>query len=153
MKNLIIVFFTALVMFSCKTKEKIQTTENIDRYITFNRGSCYGQCPSFKITIFENGNFEYNGKMYVPRIGEYKGKLTNEQSQNLFTKLKTYDWNSYLEKYPIDNTDFPSFSFEYSDDIVIKQVLGNSNAPKELLELTKMMDYLISTLEMKKISE
>jgi len=139
-------------MFSaCKTTNKTQaisTVENSEKFFTLYRGACYGQCPSFKIYINPDGSFNYYGKSYVDNIGKFEGILSKEQVDNLFNKLTTYNWAEYLTEYPVDNVDFPSFKIEYGDGKHLKTIKGNSNAPKELIELTKSIDLLIKNLKM-----
>lgn len=155
-KVVIFVLTILVVLTSCKVKENTQNNvstveKKIGNSITFFRGACYGQCPVFKITILKDGSFKYNGKSYVENIGEYVGFLTTEQTNNLFQRLERLPWETYPEEYPIDNVDFPSFSFEFKSTNVSKKVRGNSNAPKELQDLTFVLDALVNTLEMSKL--
>lgn len=141
-----ILFICFLILVSCKSGQKMNQTkevETLEHYFSMYRGACYGKCPAYKIEIQKDGSFVYFGKSYVKNIGEKNGELSKEQTENLFEALSKYDWNSYLEEYPIDNVDFPSFSIEYANGKTLKTVKGNLNAPKELQELTRIVDALL----------
>ena len=42
---------------------------------------CYGDCPFFILKIFDNKQISYQGFIYVDSVGDYIGKLTNNQYQ------------------------------------------------------------------------
>jgi len=154
MKNVFIVLLLGLLSFSsCKTNKNIQPKTSERYYFSFYRSGCYGVCPSYKITFEEDGSFVYIGKSYVDNIGKHKGSLSKEQSENFFNKLESYDWEKYPNEYPMDNYDLPQFTLEYSNLEFKKQIRGNSNAEKEIIELTKTIDNLIKTLTMEIIME
>ncbi len=155
-KIIILLISTLVILTSCKVKENTQNSvssveKEIENTITFFRGACYGQCPVFKITILKDGSFKYIGKSNVENVGEYVGFLTTEQTNNLFQKLERLPWETYPEEYPIDNVDFPSFSFNYKSTNISKKTRGNSNAPKELQDLALVFDALVKTVEMRKV--
>ena len=153
MRNILMMLLVVFTFSSCKTNEK-SLTKNVEKttenYFSFYRSGCYGTCPSYKIVIQKNGNFVYFGKSNVENIGNYQGNLTKEQTEKLFSDLKTYKWEIYPGEYPVDNVDFPSFKFEYANGKILKTVRGNSNAAKELQELTIVIDSLILKLKLNK---
>lgn len=149
MKQLIIITILLFTFNNCKTVKKNDATiKPQETFFSLYRSSCYGECPSYKIIISEDGKLDYIGRMWVINIGEFKGVLSEEKTKNLFEKLKTYDWKNYPDEYPIDNTDFPSFTIEYSNSEFYKKVKGNTNASKELIALTKKIDSLIKELDL-----
>ncbi|MFT4644399.1 MAG: hypothetical protein ACI8ZX_000800 [Planctomycetota bacterium] len=129
-----------------KKVEKLIVVETEKEYFSIYRGGCYGNCPSYKVEIQRDGNFSYYGSSNVKNIGDKKGKLSNEQVDNLFKLLAKYKWESYLEVYPVNNVDFPSFKIEYANGKTIKHIKANSNAPKELQELSLTVDALLKGL-------
>lgn len=154
--NLIIIFALFLVFSSCKTKEnsagKGNETITKENFISLYRSGCFGTCPSYKITINGDGSFLYFGKSNVKHLGSYKGNLTKEDASKLFKDLQTYKWNSYPEKYPIDNVDFPQFTLEYSSSKTNKVVHANSKAAKQLIDLSEKIDDLIKDAAVEKLN-
>lgn len=143
----VILFFSFIILSSCKTGKQVNNTKEentLENYFSMYRSGCYGTCSSYKIEIQRDGKFVYFGKSNVKIIGEKVGELSIEQTNNLFEMLKKYNWNSFLDEYPIDNVDFPSFTIEYAEGKIFKRIKGNSNAPKELQELTIKIDALLA---------
>lgn len=141
------------VFSSCKLSKQTvegQKSEYINKSITFFRSVCYGSCPSFNIEINEDGSFLYKGISNVNNIGDFKGRLSENQKNNLFKTLENIKWETYLDEYPVKNHDFPGFSFKYNNGTDSKTIIANSGAPKELIDLSEFLDALILTLEMKK---
>jgi len=42
--------------------------------IQFERSSCYGNCPAYRLTIHGDGRIEYNGIRFVKQIGPAQGQ-------------------------------------------------------------------------------
>lgn len=146
MKIIAISIISLLTIISCNTSKTVVNNKGLqstDTYFSMYRSGCYGNCPVYKVTIQKDGNIAYFGKSNVKNIGEKSDKLSAEQVTNLFEMLSKYEWETYLEEYPIDNVDFPGFYLEYANGKLLRKVQGNSNSPKELQELTLKIDALL----------
>lgn len=127
-----------------KTKNKLSATDSI----TLTRTACFGRCPIYEVSIQANGDVAYHGKAFVEHEGEYTGAINPLTAKNLFLKINEYDWQAYPERYPIDNVDFPQFKLTYSNADFTKEVAANTNAAKELIELSKKIDELIKEINL-----
>lgn len=134
------------------TKNTPETNLSVNE-ISLSRTGCFGTCPIYELTIQANGNVSYFGKAYIENVGEYEGQIDSKRTADLFEKINTYKWESYPEKYPIDNVDFPQFKLSYSSKDISKTIIGNSNADKKLIALAKELDDFIQSIKLSKIKE
>lgn len=83
-------------------------------------------------------------------MGIYKGKIEKNAALALFSKIATFSWESYPDKYPIDNYDFPQFHLNYHTNELDILVKANTNASKELIALAKEIDRLVGESQLTK---
>lgn len=153
-----------LLSFSCANSKKSKNiSEAIDSnkavtmadadFVSLSRTGCYGTCPIFKIQVFGNGNVLYFGRQFVDKLGIYTGTLSNNDMEVLLEKVADAKLLEKPEQYPIDNFDFPQFIVEYQSGDKLKTIRGNSNADKEVLELTLLLDELSGKIKFTKTDD
>jgi hypothetical protein len=77
--------------------------------ITLERTACFGACPVYTITIYDNGDVVYNGKNFVPVKGEQKSQLdpaTVAAMVKAFEDVGYFDWKGNYNQQIV--TDLPS---------------------------------------------
>jgi hypothetical protein len=47
------------------------------------RSPCFGECPVYDAVIHASGVVEYTGRMYVPRVGDHRGRVGLYEFQRL----------------------------------------------------------------------
>lgn len=70
-----------------------------DTIITLERTVCYGQCPSYKITIFADGTVIYEGRKFVKTMGEVRSKLNQEELRQLVSEAERISYFSLKDRY------------------------------------------------------
>lgn len=103
--------FVFAAFLSCKTGSKTAATETgamhpDSVFATLERSPCFGRCPSFNATIYNNGKAVYQGHSSVNKLGKWTGTVTTEQMKTLTAKaieirLDTLN-DSYVNKYLVD---------------------------------------------------
>lgn len=51
--------------------------------VGLERSPCFGECPVYTALIHKSGLVEYQGRMYVERLGEHRGKVNLYNFQRL----------------------------------------------------------------------
>ena len=51
--------------------------------IKLQRGPCFGPCPIYKVTIYDNGTVIYNGEEFVKTKGKHKINISKEKIREL----------------------------------------------------------------------
>ena len=151
-------FLLIMLSFSCAASKKTKqlnklTPINDSDYVTLRRTACYGTCPVYEVQIFANGKVVYTGERFVANVGIYNAQISTSTAQSLFLKISAYNWNSFPDKYPIDNYDFPQFHLHFSNASVSKTIQANTNADEKLIALSQEIDLLISKIVLSKTAE
>lgn len=43
--------------------------------ITLERGACFGRCPVYSVSLFDDGSVFFNGRQYVESMGAHKSRI------------------------------------------------------------------------------
>lgn len=144
-----LIFIVILMFTACKSSKKSTTIQNVapDDYLSLERSGCYGTCPIYQVKIYGNGTVQYIGERHVDNVGSYSSQLNQMDIHQLFQQASLAKWESYPEKYPIDNVDFPQFRIGYQNEDKTYLIQANSRADEELIALSKAIDLAIANLE------
>lgn len=163
--HLSIALILSVVMCSCRSAKQTSSTAStnaVEKQETFtepqllasiNRTACFGQCPMYKATFFDNGELRYVGKRFVENIGTYKALISAEQVEEIKTKIKEFEYYSLDSLYPTPITDFPSCITEVNLEGNYKRVVNRLDAPRNLKAFEKYLDGLLAGRPLEKISD
>jgi len=156
MKKIIIllVFFSTI---GCQTK-KIDV-KNLDKngnvLLQFSRQACFGKCPIYNFSVYENGLLIYNGERFVEKEGSFYQILSKTTLDELIATFENSSFSGFADKYPTDNSapsDLASVELTYRNKAgVTKTVVSKGwGAPEELQILQQKVDSLLSFQQMTK---
>lgn len=157
----LLVFF-----FSCKRKkEAVQVSETAIATIDstsssaikgdtllyyFERTPCFGQCPIFKLSIYESGYSIYEGRNFVDRIGTYQSNGDLASLHKIKEVADSIQYFSFDSLYDNPNLmDFPSKIIIIKNQEEKKKVVARVKAPKSLEALYKAFDDYIDAQKWK----
>jgi hypothetical protein len=131
---------------SCKSKEKISQTNSsgLDTVLlaSIERTPCFGACPTYKISIYNNGYVVYEGKQHVKNIGLFSSRLDSSkvnEIKDFIEKNKILDMNDEYKNPRI--ADYPGTFTEASLNGKYKHILEmDPQAPKQLKDFEKFLD-------------
>jgi len=72
--------------------------ENLERF-TLARGACYGTCPVYRVTIFQDGRVEYMGEHFVKVEGMRTKKLGPQAMRRLKAEVEGIAYMRLLDRY------------------------------------------------------
>ncbi len=148
MKN---TFFSLFMLFAllgaCKPKEKAQSAQDAllsdsEVFIHFKTTACFGECPVFEMTIYNNLFVDYNGEMFVEPLGNQSGYISQEQLKELNTLIKKCAFFELENKYDGEVTDLPSAYITVNQNGKSKKIHARFNIPVELRKLTKYLSEM-----------
>lgn len=132
-----------------------------DVVITLTRTSCFGYCPSYKLTISADGMVSFEGRDYVKTKGTIKSRISRKQLQQLISEFKKLNYFSLRDTYQSEEdgcstvwTDYPSATTSIRLNGKTKSILhyygchkdpGNAMYPKGLTELESKIDEIVGT--------
>ena len=83
--------------------------------ITLERTACFGSCPVYKLTIFDDGTVMFDGKEFVKRPGSHTSRISKSDVESLIREFEKLDYYKLAEAYvddpklcPEQWTDMPS---------------------------------------------
>lgn len=127
-----------LAVSSCKTTKKLadnSTLTDEDIILSLNRGPCFGKCPVYDLTLYNNGYMLYNAKRFVKEEGLFARNLSAEELEVITNKLKASDWMSMDNKYKSDITDLPYITMVHTQDGVSHSIGGREERPLPVKEV------------------
>ena len=70
--------------------------------ITLERTVCYGTCPAYTLSIFEDGKVVYEGKEFVKHKGRAEAQVSKEAVQELVREFDRINYFSLEDEYVDD---------------------------------------------------
>lgn len=132
-----------------------ETPQTADDSVFFRieRTPCFGSCPTYKLTIFQDGSATYEGRRFAVREGSYTGHVDAGTMQKLKEAAEAQDFYGMQDKYDKPVTDLPSVIIRIHADGRDKQVIGRVGAPQTFKLLTKEVEALLADVEWTKVEE
>lgn len=165
MKYILLLLTLTTLFFSCKDSEKT-ITKSVEKeiveettkqdlpvkealFLSMERTPCFGKCPAYKITIFNTGNVTYTGNSNTKKIGKYSKTLTQQQLNEIQKMMKDIKIMEMKDVYDSEVTDLPSTIFFIVNNKKKKKILYRIDAPAELKQFEKLIDFLVLDDELK----
>lgn len=117
--------------------------------ITLERTACFGSCPIYTISIFENGDVIYNGEKFVDVTGEQKSQIdpaTVALMVKAFEDAGYFDWKEAYDTMTV--TDLPSAITSVTrngETHKIVRYAGDNSAPLALPFLEQWIDMMTNS--------
>ncbi len=117
--------------------------------ITLERIPCFGFCPAYKLTIYDDGRGVYQGYRFVGVMGQEAFSLSQEEVRALLAAFERADYFSFADAY-IDPrvTDLPSAITSLSLGGRSKTVThydGDERAPEALSARETAIDEIVGS--------
>ena len=124
--------------------------------ITLERTTCFGTCPAYKLTIFDDGKVVFEGKDFVKTKGKAKGRITKARVADLLREFDRIDYVKLDDDYGEGNkcpegwTDYPSAITSLTRDgkqKTVRHYLGCRGLPilDQLTTLENKIDQVANT--------
>ncbi len=122
-------------------------------FITMERTPCFGKCQSYKLTIFNTGNVNYEGYTFAEKEGNYQTKLSKAQITELKQQIETINLFQLEDKYDSPITDIPSCIVIVNHKGKTKKIVDRHGGPNELKQFEKLIDFFVLTDDLKKVNK
>ena len=77
--------------------------------ITLERTACYGTCPVYKLTIYDDGTVEYEGLEFVKKTGKAQGQITKDALEDLIREFEKIDYFKLGDSYRSEGKNCPEY--------------------------------------------
>ena len=141
----------ALLFSACGSSKELQYDEDgnpiYTRLVEFQRGACYGECPVYTLTVYNEGLAKFNGKKFTDKTGIHTKQLSKAQVSELRTfleKAKLFDYpDSYGEG--IVDAQLTTLTYYSENDGPVKRISGKDDRPEALKAIDARMEELVNS--------
>ena len=112
------------------------------------RTPCFGRCPIYTLTVYEDGRAEYFGKNFAPREGKWTAAVSLELMEQLkvfANEIGYFELENVYDKEAV--TDVPSTITSLRTEAGLKTVVNRFDAPEELYRFEQYFDELFMNVE------
>lgn len=109
--------------------------------IVINKGPCFGQCPVYTMTVYDNSWVKYEGERFTDKQGIHVKKLDRLRYEQLVQAFENAKLGQYQRVYPAQVPDLPTVRMIYYDDAgELQEVVGKDGRPEKVVELEELLD-------------
>jgi hypothetical protein len=121
--------------------------------IQFERSTCYGTCPAYKLKIGGDGRVEYEGVKFVKQEGRKEGRIAAVDLKRLVTEFLKAQFST-IDQFSSEKctctlcTDMPTVTTEFhvkGTSHRVEHYYGCRCAPKLLWDLEQSIDKIVHT--------
>lgn len=144
-----------LLAFSCKSKQQVQAVSMIKKDLTeqevrslpkimeYSKSPCYGRCPTFKMTVHEDGWTIFEGKRFTLVEDTVVVQLTPAQLTTLTQQCNTADIWTAEKAYGMRIQDLPTTTLHLYEEGKDKKIQWRARQPERLKNFDKQMMGLV----------
>ena len=137
----LLMIFSATLLNSCGSTANADLSR-LDTIIEMSKGPCYGRCPVFTLTVYENSIASYEGERYTDRLGTYVKKLEKGQMERLLGEFKRANVWQFRDSYRGRIPDMQSVTITYREGNKKKTITGKEIRPNAVKWLETQLDQL-----------
>jgi hypothetical protein len=109
--------------------------------IRLQRGSCFGTCPVYDVTLSSDGTPTYTAGPFAPRQGDYTGEVGQWEFDNLAAFVIRAGFFSWKDEYRANVTDLPTYQITVTKAVTSKTVLQyGMNEPPDFWVIAEVID-------------
>jgi hypothetical protein len=109
-------------------------------YISMERTSCFGRCPSYQVEIFRNGIVRYTGRQFTEYTGVYEREIEPKDAQKLMKEFTNYRVDTCKDVYENMIADIPGIIYGFTIDGKEKKIHNAHFGPKYLQVMANKID-------------
>jgi hypothetical protein len=109
--------------------------------------ACFGRCPTYSLAVYADGTVEYDGKKWVPVLGEKTAHIDNARFRELARAVNASGFFCMAADYERGITDMPAVYVTVRKGDQRRQIKDYDDAaPEKLAEIERMLDALTAQL-------
>lgn len=134
-------FFAVLtaLTFSCNTSQEITDLSQLKKEIEMKKGGCFGTCPVYTLTIYENGIASFEGMRDTEKLGLHTKKLSKKDYKGIKHAFQTSNFFTLDDNYPSNVSDLPKIAISYHQNGQSKTVTGDLGRPQIVVSLENIL--------------
>jgi len=123
------------------TLTQVEDGDSLFAYIY--RSACFGKCPTYKMSIYNDGTVMLEGIRNVRLLGTFKTKITKEEMEQFSAIADSIEFFEMNDEYDSPITDVPSTTISIVADGHRKEVYARAGYPQRIKKLSELFNQLI----------
>ena len=115
--------------------------------VKMRKTPCFGRCPYFEVSIYDDGLVVYDGMKFVEKIGKYSSFINKKKVALIEDYIRRADFFSFEKEYDARVTDLPSVIIEVNYQNKNHKVKGRYRIPEKFKMFTKFIDNLLLEID------
>lgn len=115
--------------------------------VALQRTACYGKCPVFELSIYNDGRVLYEGRNHVARYGKHEGRLPVESVDAIIYKAQSIGFFNMADSYPLHDTpiveEVPTAITLVRRGAHTKRVTDHHHAPLALIDFEQYVESFL----------
>jgi hypothetical protein len=116
--------------------------------IGLERTVCFGACPDYRVTVYDDGTVVYEGRNFTKVVGFRIASVEEDTLRKLVAEFEGADFFALQDYTNMDITDSPSAVTSISlpgKSHTVNHYFGDRSAPDKLVNLENKIDELLNT--------
>lgn len=131
-------------------KEDVVAAVRDTLIIGMARTACFGQCPVFKIRVYESGYATYEGINFVDRMGKFYARIPEADLNTILEESRQAGFFEFENVYDKQGLmDLPSASLTIAEGEQRKTVIARWDVPKNVSNFFAKVDGILENQEWK----
>ncbi|MEO5581623.1 MAG: DUF6438 domain-containing protein [Saprospiraceae bacterium] len=142
MKTSLVYIAFILSLLECSTK-KLALNQPGDKFFEMSKSPCFGRCPVYTVTVFQNGLMVLDAKDNMPWKGKYSNQMTPSELNSFKSTLKSLSIHHYKDEYREPIADAPATTITYYEGANSKKIFTNFLYPDSLQLFTEHLNTMV----------
>ena len=131
-----------LLFGACQVRQTGSSNTEHMKIIEYYTGPCFGNCPVYTLSVFNDGTARYDGRQLASRQGIYTKTLDESTLSRIQQAFRSANLWQYPDTIPSRVPDYAQVRFSFTDNGKTKTVSGKEDLPTALVNLQGQMRLL-----------
>jgi len=116
----------------------------LEPLVAMEKGPCFGRCPVYSMTVYQNGVASYDGKQYSDLEGLQVKRISNAALAELKSTLESANLFRFQDAYRSRLPDLQSVKITYYTEDRYKSIIGKDGRPKPVTEIQQLLEEIVN---------
>jgi hypothetical protein len=128
-----------VAFFQCSNKKQVIGQPGV-KLFEMSKSPCFGRCPIYTVTIYQNGVMTLMAKDNMTLKGNYTSTMNKSELKDFKSKLKALQIKEFKDEYREPIADAPATTVTYFDGAESKKIFTNFRYPDSLQAFTEQLN-------------
>ena len=138
-------FVLVIALFTACSTGRVKV-DNLTKVFELKKERCFGDCPVYTLSIYENGIVQYDGIAFTKKEGLHTKKININEVRKLAKEFEDAGFFDFKNAYRSNIPDLQTISIMFNDEGLVKTISGKEDGrPEALLDLEAKLDAIANS--------